>query len=212
VTVSAVRLYLASASPARLATLRSAGVEPVVEVSDVDESTVPTDDPVALCTTLARLKCETIVERLRAAGRPEGPALVLGCDSVFELDETSYGKPETADAARERLRQMSGRTGVLHTGHHLVDLATGAAESAAAATEVTFAELDDAEIVAYVGTGEPLRVAGSFTIDGLGGPFVSRVDGDPHNVVGLSLPLLRQMVRRLGVAWTDLWTPRISDS
>jgi septum formation protein len=136
---------------------------------------------------------------------PNGRTLVLGCDSVLALDGEILGKPaDAADATRRWLR-MRGRTGVLHTGHCLVDVDTGTAAGAVAGTTVHFAEITDAEIDAYVATGEPLRVAGAFTIDGLGGPFVERIDGDPGTVIGLSLPLLRHLLRELGIAITDLW-------
>ncbi len=199
-----VVLVLASASPARLATLQSAGIEPVVEVSNVDESVVSEPTPARLAETLARLKGQDVVARRRAdAGGLR--VLVLGCDSVLEVDGVAYGKPGTAAIAAERLGRLSGRTAVLHTGHHLTDLASGGQSSAVASTGVTFGRLTTSEIAAYVATGEPLRVAGAFTIDGLGGAFVERVDGDPHNVVGLSLPLLRRMVGELGIGWHEMW-------
>ena len=134
-------------------------------------------------------------------------ALVLGCDSVLELDGEAHGKPADADDAVRRWRSMRGRSGVLHTGHCLRDTADGRTAAATASTVVHFADLDDDEIAAYVATGEPLHVAGAFTIDGLGGAFVTGIEGDHHNVVGLSLPLLRDLVAELGHRWTDLWTP-----
>jgi septum formation protein len=130
---------------------------------------------------------------------------VLGCDSVLELDGEALGKPDTPDEAVRRWHAMRGRSGVLHTGHCLRDTTTGREVHGTGSTTVHFAEATDDEIAAYVGSGEPLQVAGAFTIDGLGGPFVSRIEGDHHNVVGLSLPLLRDLVRELGHAWTDLW-------
>ena len=134
---------------------------------------------------------------------------MLGCDSVFEMDAAAHGKPGSADRAAERWWAMRGRTGTLHTGHHLIDLGSDRAVSAVESTAVTFADIGDDEVEAYVATGEPLGVAGGFTIDGLGGPFVERVDGDPHAVVGVSLPRLRRMLVSLGHAWPDLWsTPR----
>lgn len=215
----AIRLILASASPARRATLISAGIEPTVIVSDVDEDQYVADvqaqrgrlpaSEVAL--TLAQAKCEAV-----ASGSHD--ALVLGCDSVLELDGEVHGKPGTAEVAIARWRQMRGRSGVLHTGHWLADtrmpstaptaLHRDRAVGATASTVVQFADLDDDEIEAYVATGEPLRVAGAFTIDGLGGAFVTRIEGDPHTVVGLSLPLLRTLLRDLGVGWFDVSTPR----
>jgi septum formation protein len=195
------RLVLASASPARLATLRSAGLGPEVVVSGVDESTVRVDDPAVLALELARLKARAVAERL-----PGGTtAWVIGCDSVLELDGSIHGKPRDAAEARSRWQTMRGRSGVLHTGHCIVDTATGAEVARSADTVVHFADVPDAEIDAYVDTGEPLHVAGAFTIDGLGGAFVRGIEGDPHTVVGIGLPLLREMFADLGVRWTDLW-------
>lgn len=191
------RLVLASASPARLATLRSAGFDPEVVVSEVDESRV-TGPPADVALTLAVLKATAVAER-----QPTG--LVLGCDSVLELDGEAYGKPRDADDAVRRWHLMRGRSGILHTGHCLIDTASGRNVSEVASTTVYFGNLSDAEIEAYVATGEPLRVAGAFTIDGLGGPFVERIDGDPHNVVGLSLPLLRRLLHVVGVPVIALW-------
>ena len=199
-------LVLASASPARLATLRAAGVEPLVIVSGVDETQVADVPPVELALQLAELKCAAV------AGRDEVPAgaLVLGCDSVLELDGEAFGKPEDAETARERWRTMRGRSGVLHTGH----MRCGEGDRVAAATASTvvhFADLSDDEIDDYVATGEPLQVAGAFTVDGLGGAFVTGIEGDHHNVVGVSLPLLRDLVAELGHPWTSLWSaPRSS--
>ena len=197
-----MRLVLASASPARLATLRSAGVEPVVIVSGVDESQVVDLPPAELALQLAELKCAAV------AGRDDLPddALVLGCDSVLELGGEALGKPDDADDAAARWRRMRGRCGVLHTGHSLREAASGRVAAATASTTVHFAEVTDAEIAAYVATGEPLSVAGAFTVDGLGGAFVTGIEGDHHNVVGLSLPLVRELTAELGRSWTDLWT------
>ena len=198
-------LVLASASPARLATLRAAGVEPLVIVSGVDETQVADVPPVELALQLAELKCAAV------AGRDEVPAgaLVLGCDSVLELDGEPFGKPEDAATARERWRTMRGRSGVLHTGHALREGDRVAA--ATASTVVHFAHLSDDEIDDYIATGEPLQVAGAFTVDGLGGAFVTGIEGDHHNVVGVSLPLLRDLVAELGHRWTSLWSaPRSS--
>lgn len=209
---SVVRLLLASQSPARLATLRSAGIEPVVQVSGVDEDAVlaearargpvpPHDVPLLL----GRAKAEQV------AGKTFTGMVVLGCDSVLELDGEIHGKPDGPVDAVRRWQRMRGRSGVLHTGHWLIDLrepgdgGTGRAIGDTASTMVHFADLSDAEIRAYVATGEPLRVAGAFTIDGLGGPFVTAIDGDHHSVVGLSLPLLRTLLGRLGISITELW-------
>jgi septum formation protein len=205
-------LVLASASPARLATLRSAGIEPVVIVSGVDESQVSGVPPAELALQLAELKCAAVAGRLAAAdgvadGVPDG-ALVLGCDSVLELDGEALGKPaDAADAAR-RWRSMRGRSGVLHSGHALRDTGDGSTAAATASTTVHFADVSDEEIEAYVATGEPLHVAGAFTVDGLGGGFVRGIEGDHHNVVGVSLPLLRELVLELGHSWTGLWVSR----
>ncbi len=194
-------LVLASASPARLATLRSAGIEPVVIVSGVDESQVTGIAPAELALQLAELKCAAV------AGRDDLPAdaLVLGCDSVLELDGEALGKPADAAEAVRRWQSMRGRTGVLQSGHSLHDTANGRTAAATASTTVRFADVSDEEIEAYVATGEPLHVAGAFTVDGLGGGFVTGIEGDHHNVVGVSLPLLRELVLELGHSWTELW-------
>ncbi|MFC5176119.1 Maf family protein [Nocardioides taihuensis] len=194
-------LVLASASPARLATLRSAGVEPVVIVSGVDEDQVDGLPPAELALQLAELKCDAV------AAREDVPdaALVLGCDSVLELDGEAFGKPHDPDEAVRRWQGMRGRSGVLHTGHALRDTTSGRSAAATASTTVHFAHLDDDEIAAYVATGEPLQVAGAFTVDGLGGAFVTGIEGDHHNVVGVSLPLVRELVAELGHSWTSLW-------
>jgi septum formation protein len=202
-----VRLILASQSPARLATLRSAGVEPEVIVSGVDESVVQDTGPADLASTLAQLKATAVADQLLAGGE-NGPAMIIGCDSVLEFDGVAYGKPGDAETAIERWRLIRGRSGILHTGHQLIKIDDGVVSASlgrGAATTVHFAELDDAEIEAYVATGEPLAVAGSFTLDGLGGPFVTGIEGDPHNVVGISLPLLREMIMTVGHRWPDLW-------
>lgn len=190
------RLVLASSSPARLGLLRGAGVQPEVVVSGVDESTV-TGPPADVALTLAVRKAMAVAPRCT-------DSLVLGCDSVLDLDGDALGKPADAPEAVRRWQRMRGRTGVLRTGHCLVDTRTGRDVAELASTVVHFAELSDAEIEAYVGTGEPLRVAGAFTIDGLGGPFVDGVEGDPHTVVGLSLPLFRRLLLDVGSALLEL--------
>lgn len=232
-----LRLVLASASPARLATLRAAGADPVVEVSGVDEDAVleavrggPAQRVLALATAKARAVAGRICAEpagadraaaaqasgtasgVQAAGDGEdadglapAEALVLGCDSMFEFDGQAVGKPHDPGVARERLARMSGRSGVLHTGHCLVHPRSGATLGAVSHAVVHIGELSRQEIDAYVASGEPLHVAGSFTVDGLGGPFVDRVDGDHHGVVGVSLPLLRRMLAHWGMSVTQLW-------
>lgn len=195
-----MRLVLASASPARLTTLRSAGVDPEVMVSTVDEDQYDAPTPGELALVLATAKAREVASRLAADDQ-----VVIGCDSVLDLEGVALGKPSHPSDAAARWRQMRGRTGVLVTGHWVVDLASGREVGAVAETTVRFAYLGDDEIDAYVATGEPLRVAGAFTIDGLGGPFVTSIEGDHHNVVGLSLPLLRTLMAELGLRWTDLW-------
>jgi septum formation protein len=223
---AAPRLVLASASPARLKVLRAAGIDPHVVVSHVDEPALAAalpadvrDDPAAHCLALARAKAEDVAARLRAGtttGSPPDPAdvIVVGCDSVLDLDGQPLGKPVDAADATARWRAMRGREGVLRTGHAVVRVADGTSAAAVAATVVRFGSPDDGEVAAYVATGEPLAVAGAFTLDGLGGAFVRGVVGDPANVVGLSLPLLRDLLLELGIRWTDLWraTARSPDS
>jgi septum formation protein len=193
-----VRMVLASQSPARLATLRAAGIEPEVVVSGVDESQVTTHDAANLAAALAQVKCRAV-----ASGVDDSDALVVGCDSVLAFEGEILGKPGDADTARARWRRLRGRSGVLHTGHCVRRGGREVVDSAS--TVVHFADVSDAEIDAYVATGEPLHVAGAFTIDGLGGAFIRGIEGDHHCVVGISLPLLRDLVADLDVVWTDLW-------
>lgn len=195
-------LVLASASPARLATLRSAGLDPVVEVSGFDEASTGISEPEALVAALARAKAEEVCHRLG----PEPGTLILGCDSVLDVDGVVHGKPTDLDQARRRWQGLSGRSALLRTGHHLI-LAGEPQRSrtAVSTTVVHFAEVSQAEIEAYLATGEPLAVAGAFTIDGFGGAFIAGVEGDPHGVVGVSLPLLRRLATGLGVFWPSLW-------
>jgi septum formation protein len=222
-------LILASQSPARTKLLTEAGIEHDVLVSDVDEDAVQArygvTDAHDTALLLARAKAEAVASLPEAEG-----ALVIGCDSVFEFDGESHGKPYTAEVARERMLRMSGSQGVLHTGHWLVDcrdtaadadeddsdaddeagnetpVGTGATVGAVSSAEVHFAQMSPQDIDAYIATGEPLHCAGSFTIDGLGGAFIRKVDGDPHAVVGLSISTLRDLLVHANVGITDLWT------
>ncbi|VEI12943.1 Maf family protein [Trueperella bialowiezensis] len=213
-------LLLASASPARKATLISAGITPSVAVADVDEDGLLAAHPglgaEAQVELLATAKAEAIARQLLdgevAAGNSAGgadsrelPSVVVGCDSMLEMNGQVVGKPHTPDVARERLRAMSGNPGKLHTGHCVIDMASGARATGTSTTTVHIGELSEQEIEAYIATGEPLRVAGSFTIDGYGGPFVDGIEGDHHGVVGISLPLLRRLLRELGHSITDFW-------
>jgi septum formation protein len=210
-------LILASASPARLSTLRAAGLRPQVRVSAVDEAALLAStgvtDPEQVTLLLARAKAEDV-----AAGSGTD-AIVLGCDSVLDLDGVALGKPVDRAEAVQRWKQMRGRSGRLRTGHWLIDrrsVSTGASSVGAVSTggvstaTVHFADVSDAEIEAYVATGEPLHVAGAFTVDGLGGAFITGIEGDYHGVVGVSLPLLRDLLGSLGVTWTDLWAPDLN--
>nr|WP_274637806.1 Maf family protein [Microbacterium bovistercoris] len=213
-----MRVCLASTSPARLMLLRQAGIEPETLAPDVDEDAVVSAvessegralDPDEYVLLLARRKAADVAARL-AADDPAFDGIVIGGDSMFVLDGQILGKPHTAETATARWRDMRGRTGVLHSGHSVFRLAPGQSpveEHAVAAASVTFtADMTDDEIDAYVASGEPLHVAGAFTIDSLGGPFIERVDGDPSTVVGMSLSTLRRLVRALGLRWTDTWT------
>lgn len=214
-----MRLLLASASPARLTTLRACGIEPLVRVSGVDEDAVLAEGvrrfgalaPVDAVLLLAQAKAQAVVEERLAGEDEDDDLLVLGCDSLLDLDGEAFGKPVDAADAAQRWRTMRGRSGVLHTGHWLVDLrdpgagGSGGTLGATSSTVVHFADLSDAEIDAYVATGEPLAVAGAFTIDGRGGAFVTGIEGDHHGVVGLSLPLLRELLDQVGVTVPDLW-------
>ena len=205
-----MRLVLASTSPARLALLRTAGIEPEAVPPGVDEEAavaaeeerlgrpLPAED---LVLVLARLKAEAVAGAL---GRTD--ALVLGGDSAFAFAGAVHGKPHLPEVALARWRAQRGRTGVLHSGHWLVDARSGSGAGVATSATVRFAEdLDDDELQAYVSSGEPLQVAGAFTIDGLAGPFIDRIEGDPSTVVGLSLPALRRLVRGTGTPWPSLW-------
>jgi septum formation protein len=195
------RLVLASASPARLSLLRQAGLAPDVVVSDVDESAVHAPRVAEQVALLASAKASAVAKR-------ETDALVIGADSLLEFKGKPLGKPADAAQARERWQRMAGHSGVLHTGQALFDVRDGAVVSrdiAVASTVVYFTTPTSAELEAYLATGEPLAVAGAFTLDGLGAPFVRRVEGDPAAVVGLSLTVLRTQLGKRGLAITDLW-------
>jgi septum formation protein len=200
-----VHLYLASTSPARLTTLRAAGVEPHVIPSHVDEdAAVEANQPLApteLVELLARLKAEAVVT-------PELDGFILGCDSAFELDGLVYGKPHLPELARERWLRQRGREGQLHSGHWLIDHRGGTINGAVGAVSssyVRFANVSEAEIDAYIATGEPLEVAGAFTIDSLGAAYISEIRGDAHSVVGVSVATLRELLGGFGVEWHSLW-------
>lgn len=203
------RLVLASASPSRRRILAAAGIDTEVIISGVDEAAVDIAEPAALCAVLARMKAQAVADQLGATppatDEPAGPVLVLGCDSVLAAGGEVLGKPADAAEAVARWRLMRGREGVLHTGHTLLEVGTGRAAESASRTRVHFADVSDAEIEAYVATGEPLAVAGAFTIDGFGAPFVDRIDGDPGTVLGLSLPVLRRLLAELDIPITAFW-------
>ncbi|MGW4181471.1 Maf family protein [Streptomyces albidoflavus] len=194
------RVVLASASPARLGLLRQAGLAPEVIVSGVDEDALTADSPGALALVLAEAKAAAVALRPEAAG-----SVLIGCDSVLDLDGMALGKPADAEDATARWKAMRGRDGVLRTGHCVIDTASGRRASATASTTVRFGEPSDEEIAAYVASGEPLHVAGAFTLDGRSAPFIDGIDGDPGNVIGLSLPLLRRLLTELDLAITDFW-------
>lgn len=210
-----MRLYLASTSPARLATLRSSGIEPVVVPSEVDEDAVVEQaetaaggplSPEDMVLLLARAKAEAVLT-------PRIDGVVLGGDSAFVLDGVTYGKPHTPEVARERWNLQRGRTGQLYSGHWMIDHTggtTNAAVGEVTVAEVTFSsDITDEELDAYIASGEPLEVAGAFTIDSLGAAFIDRISGDPSTVVGVSIPALRRMANQLGVFWPHLWKSKV---
>jgi septum formation protein len=198
-----VRLVLASASPARLAVLRAAGVDPVVRVSGVDEDAVaaahPNASPEELVAALAEAKARAVLPEV------EPDSVIVGCDSMLLFDGELVGKPGTVEAAAKRWATIAGGTGELLTGHAVVRVGTGASATGTERTTVRFGQPTDRELAAYLASGEPLNVAGGFTIDGLGGWFVDGIDGDPSSVIGISLPLTRRLLAAVGVTVTDLW-------
>jgi len=196
-------LVLASGSPARLRLLRDAGFDPEVVVSGVDEDDVEAEDTAELVTVLAERKAVAVAGR--SGNGPSEDSVVVGCDSVLEFEGRPHGKPSSVDEAREWLRAMRGRSGTLYTGHCVIDQASGRQATGVAGTTVRFGVTTDAELDAYLATGEAMAVAGAFTLDGRSAPFIDGVDGDPGNVIGLSLPLLRSLLSRLDIAITSLW-------
>lgn len=193
-----MRFILASASPARKALLMSAGFNPEVIPSDFDESTVTEESPGRLCRSLAKSKAKLVAEGIN-------DAYVLGCDSVLEFDGEIFGKPHDSETATTRWKRMRGRTGVLHSGHCLIDTRAEQKLTRSSKTTVHFADVTDGEIAAYVESGEPLSMAGGFSVEGLGGPFIDRIDGDHGTVLGVSLPMLRQMLTTWGTPVSALW-------
>jgi septum formation protein len=192
-------LVLASGSPARLRLLREAGFDPKVVVSGVPEDDVDAPTTAMVARALAERKASAVAD-------PEGDAVVVGCDSILEFGGRRLGKPADDDEARGWLRSMRGRTGTLYTGHCVIDERSGVRAADAAATLVRFGVTTDDELDAYLATGEALKVAGAFTLDGRSAPFIDGIDGDPGNVIGLSLPLFRSLLGDLGIPVTALWT------
>jgi septum formation protein len=195
-----VQVILASSSSSRLRLLESAGITPKVLVSGVDEEASEFDllSPAELVIALAILKAHTVKENASEN------SLIIGCDSTFEFNGKSLGKPGNRENAIARCKELSGKSGYLHTGHCLIDLKQGIELSERSTAKVQFAQMTDAEIIDYVDSGEPLNVAGGFTLDGLSAPFITNIEGDPSGIIGLSLPLLRKMIISLGYSWPEL--------
>jgi septum formation protein len=199
-----VPFVLASASPSRRRLLEQAGIAPAIVVSGIDEEAIEhrmSASPVPeVALALARAKAEAVID----SGEVPDGALVLGCDSIFEVDGVRLGKPPSAEEALHRWQRMRGRSGTLHTGHWLIDTVSGRSAGEAVSTVVDMVDASDDEIAAYIATGEPLQVAGGFTLDDLGAPYVAGVHGDPGNVIGVSLPAVRRLAGGLGHAWPDV--------
>lgn len=198
--MTARTLVLASASPARLRQLRSAGIDPLVLVSDVAEDADPDLDTRSVVLAFARRKAEAVLERAPAG------AVVVGCDSLLDFGGRPFGKPSSAAEAARRWQDMRGRAGTLCTGHCVIDTATGATVAEVAETVVHFGSPSERELAAYLSTAEPMSVAGAFTLDGRSAPFIDGIEGDPGAVIGISLPLLRTLLLRLSIEIVDLWS------
>lgn len=194
------RVVLASQSTSRRRLLEDAGLTPTIIVSNVDEETdfFNAMSPADMVIALAISKAHTVREMI------DYPAIIIGCDSTFDVDGVSFGKPGTADIAIERAKKISGRTGLLHTGHCIIDTEKGVEIADCVTTKVTFSEMTDEEIANYVASGEPLHVAGGFTLDGFGSPFIPVIEGDYTNVVGISMPFLRSAMKQLGYSWPQV--------
>jgi septum formation protein len=198
-------VILASASPARLMLLRSQKINPIVIPSEINERQIEEkhkgQSTEVIVEKLSIAKANYVLENNLSIDK----GILIAADSMLEFDSKSFGKPLNASNAIERWKQMRGKSGILHTGHTVIRLDNKQTISRVVSTKVQFANVDDEEIIAYVASGEPLQVAGAFTLDSLGAAFVTQVQGDHSNVVGLSLPTLREIVRELGLSWTSLW-------
>ena len=194
------RLVLASQSTSRRRLLEDAGLKPTIIVSNVDEETdfFNAMAPVDMVIALAISKAHTVREMI------DYPAIIIGCDSTFDVDGVSFGKPGTPEVAIERAQKISGRTGLLHTGHCIIDTEQGIEIADRVTTKVTFSEMTEEEIADYVASEEPLHVAGGFTLDGFGSPFIPIIEGDYTNVVGVSMPFLRSAMKQLGYSWPQV--------